>query len=172
MPDTAAKPVFMVDAFATPVVIKIDGRASFLNCACLRDFFGEMIKQGKTKLVVDFRRCTSMDSTFLGVLAGAALELRKLNPPGSLIVSRLGARNLELLRNLGLHRLMVVDATDAQPVGELAGNQALVCTAPRSELDGARMVLEAHENLVAADPQNQGKFQDVLVFLKSRVESG
>jgi len=172
MPEIAAKPVFLVDTFATPVAIKIDGRASFLNCPCLRDFFSEMIKQGKTKFVVDFRRCTSMDSTFLGVLAGAALELRKLDPPGTLIVSRLGARNLELLRNLGLHRLMVVDAGDAQPVGELSGNQALVCTAPRSELENARMVLEAHENLVAVDPQNQGKFQDVLIFLKNRVESG
>jgi len=172
MPEIATKPVFLVDAFTAPVAIKIDGRASFLNCACLRDFFGEMIKQAKTKFVVDFRRCTSMDSTFLGVLAGAALELRKLDPPGTLIVTRLGTRNLELLRNLGLHRLMVVDAGDAQPAGELSGNQALVCTAPRSELESARMVLEAHENLVAVDPQNQGKFQDVLVFLKNRVESG
>jgi anti-sigma B factor antagonist len=170
MPEIAAKPVFLVDAFASPIVIKIDGRASFLNCSCLRDFFSEMLKQQKTKFVVDFRRCTSMDSTFLGVLAGAALELRKLDPPGTLIVSRLGSRNLELLRNLGLHRLMVVDAGDNQPVNESAGTQALVCTAPRSELEGARMVLEAHENLVAAEPQNQGKFQDVLVFLKNRIE--
>ena len=38
-------------------------------------------------------------------MAGAALELRKLEPPGSLIVSRVGTRNLELLRNLGCHTL-------------------------------------------------------------------
>jgi hypothetical protein len=130
-----------------------------------------MLKQQKTKFVVDFRRCTSMDSTFLGVLAGAALELRKLDPPGTLIVSRLGTRNLELLRNLGLHRLMVVDSGDAAP-GQETPAQPLECTAPRSELESARMVLEAHENLVNADPQNQGKFQDVLVFLKNRVEQG
>lgn len=170
MPEAAAKPVFLVDAFASPVVIKIDGRASFMNCAGLRDFFTELIRQGKTKFVVDFRQCASMDSTFLGVLAGAALELRKLDPPGSLIVARVGQRNLELLRNLGLHRLMVIDTGAADATVETAIGQALACNAPRSELDSARMVLEAHENLVTADAGNQTKFQDVLTFLKTRVE--
>ncbi len=172
MPESTANPVFLVDTFASPVVIKIDGRASFMNCACLRDFFAEMIRQGKTKFVVDFRQCASMDSTFLGVLAGAALELRKLEPPGSLIVSRVGARNLELLRNLGLHRLLVVDTGDNGPSADRATGQALVCSAPRTELENARMVLEAHENLVSADAGNQGKFQDVLAFLKTRVDQG
>ncbi len=170
MPETAAKPVFLVDAFASPVLIKIDGRASFMNCSCLRDFFNEMIKQGKTKFVVDFRQCASMDSTFLGVLAGAALELRKLSPPGSLIVSRVGPRNLELLRNLGLHRLLTVDTGEAELPAERGAGQALVCTTQRSELENARMVLEAHENLVTADASNQSKFQDVLAFLKTRVD--
>ncbi len=172
MPESTANPVFLVDTFASPVVIKIDGRASFMNCACLRDFFAEMIRQGKTKFVVDFRQCASMDSTFLGVLAGAALELRKLEPPGSLIVSRVGARNLELLRNLGLHRLLVVDTGDNGPSADRATGQALVCSAPRTELENARMVLEAHENLVSADAGNQGKFQDVLAFLKTWVDQG
>lgn len=172
MSEAAAKPVFLVDAFTSPVVIKIDGRASFMNCSCLRDFFGEMIKQGKTKFVVDFRQCASMDSTFLGVLAGAALELRKLDPPGSLVVARVGVRNLELLRNLGLHRLMIVDTGEAEPVVDRPAGQALVCATPKSELENARMVLEAHENLVSADAGNQSKFQDVLAFLKTRVDQG
>ncbi len=40
------------------------------------------------------------------------------------------------------------------------------------ELENARMCLEAHENLVEADQANQEKFQDVLVFLKNRVDQG
>ena len=38
-----------------------------------------------------------------------------------------------------------------------------------SELESARLVLEAHENLVSADETNRAKFQDVLAFLKNRV---
>lgn len=167
MPETS-KPVYLVDAYSDPVVVRIDGRACFQNSACLRDFITEMLRQGKTRFVLDFQHCASMDSTFLGVLAGAALEIRKSAPNGSLVLSRVGQRNLELIRNLGLHRLMTVDA------GDFAMNfdkcdRALEC-ADRTELEQARLVLEAHENLVSADETNRSKFQDVLAFLKNRVE--
>ena len=164
----ANKPVYLVDAYSDPVVVRISGRASFQNSACLRDFIAEMLRRGKTRFVLDFQHCASMDSTFLGVLAGAALELRKTTPGGSLVLARVGQRNLELIRNLGLHRLLTVDA------GDFAMNFTQCDTALEgkkcSELETARNVLEAHENLVAIDEANRTKFQDVLSFLRNRVE--
>ena len=168
MPDPAPS-VFLVDAYADPVLVRIDGRASFANSGSLKDFFTTMLKQGKQRFVVDFQRCTSMDSTFLGVIAGAALELRRLAPPGTLTLVRVGERNLELIRNLGLHRLATVDAGGFQ-LSFTGGGQALDAGA-RSEIESARLVLEAHEHLVAADAANAAKFQDVLAFLRNRVES-
>lgn len=168
MPD-AAKPVFLVDAYADPVVVRIDGRASFLNSGSLKDFFAEMIKQGKRRFVVDFRLCASMDSTFLGVLAGVALELRRQSPPGVLTLARVGERNLELIRNLGLHRLATVDL-GTQSMNPLGTSTPLTEQA-RGEIESARLVLEAHENLVATDAANATKFQDVLAFLRNRLES-
>ena len=166
-----AKPVYLVDAYSDPVVIRIEGRACFLNSACLRDFVTQMIKSGKSRFVIDFLRCTSMDSTFLGVLAGFALELLKTKPKGSLVLTRMGQRNLELVRNLGLHKLLTIDSSESGTSSADASGTPLVC-ADRSELDNARMVLEAHENLVSADEGNRGKFQYVLVFMKNRVEQG
>lgn len=169
MPDTASKPVYLVDAYSDPVVVRIDGRASFQNSSCLRDFITEMLARGKHRFVIDFQHCASMDSTFLGVLAGAAIELKKTAPlDGSLVVARVGQRNLELMRNLGLHRLLSIDAGEAA-----LGFQK--CDTPleerkSSEVENARMVLEAHENLVNADEANRTKFQDVLAFLRNRVE--
>ena len=168
MPETAATSVYLVDAYSDPVVVRINGRASFQNSACLRDFFAELRRQGKTRFVLDFSLCASMDSTFLGVLAGAALELRKATPPGSLVLARIGARNLELIRNLGLHRLLTVDAEGAALAFDKC-DTALKCP-DRSELENARLVLEAHESLVSVDENNRAKFQDVLAFLKNRVE--
>ena len=168
MPETATKPVFLVDAYSDPVIVRIDGRACFQNSACLRDFIGELLRQGKTRFVLDFQNCASMDSTFLGVLAGAALELKKATPPGSLVLARVGQRNLELIRNLGLHRLLIVDAGESTLSFDKC-NTALQC-ANRTELENARLVLEAHENLVSVDEANRTKFQDVLAFLKNRVE--
>ena len=161
----SAKPVFLVDAYADPVVVRIDGRASFLNSAALKDFFTAMIAQGKTRFAVDFKSCASMDSTFLGVLAGAAIQLRRLTTPGSLTLVRVGERNLELIRNLGLHRLAIVDADGPDGAGEVTGLDAKAL----DEVGRARLVLEAHENLVAADPDNATKFQDVLAFLRNHL---
>ena len=163
------KPVFLVDAYSDPVVVRVEGRACFTGSGSLQEFFHQMRGQGKTRFVVDLENCTSMDSTFLGVLAGEALELRRRQPAGSLVLCRVGPRNLELVRNLGLHRLLTVDAANdslafGQPAAPLANGSA------RGELEAAHLVLEAHENLVAADPANRGKFQDVLAFLRHRLE--
>ncbi len=168
MPEPAGKPVFLVDAYSDPVVVRIDGRASFQNSGCLRDFITEMLARGKTRFVLDFEHCASMDSTFLGVLAGAAIELRKTAPAGSLVVTRVGQRNLELMRNLGLHRLLTIDAGNFPLSFQKCDTplEAKQCT----EIENARMVLEAHESLVNADEANRSKFQDVLAFLRNRVE--
>lgn len=160
----------MVDPHSDPVVVRITGRACFQNSACLRDFVTEMLRQGKSRFVLDFQHCSSMDSTFLGMLAGVALELRKRRDGGSLVLTRMGERNLELVRNLGLHRLLTLDAGKAR-AGE-HGEVPIECKGPQSELDHARLMLEAHENLVVADESNRAKFQDVLAFLKSRVSQG
>lgn len=167
MPDPV-KPTFLVDAYADPVLIRIEGRASFTNSGSLKDFFAEMFRQGKSRFIVDFQQCASMDSTFLGVLAGAAIEARRKTPPGTLTLVRVGERNLELIRNLGLHRLATVDA-GAFPLSFSGGTQGLDNKA-KTEIESARLVLEAHENLVSVDASNAVKFQDVLAFLRNRVE--
>lgn len=169
MPDAAA-PTFLVDAASDPVAIRIEGRASFQNSASLQQFLAEMRRQNRTRFVMDFQACTSMDSTFLGVLAGAALELRKLSGGGSLVLCRVGERNLELIKNLGLHRLLIVDEGPGD--APLRGGSALAPQPKMNELENARLVLAAHENLVAVDEANRAKFQDVLSFLKNRVAQG
>jgi hypothetical protein len=127
-----------------------------------------MTRRGKTRFILDLARCSSMDSTFLGVLAGAALELRNQTPPGTLAVRQAGPRNLELLQNLGLHRLLNVELGDYQ-AGEC---RALECPPEQDALENTRLALEAHKNLCAADEANRERFQDVLVFLQKRVEQG
>lgn len=162
---------FLVDASADPVAIRVQGRASFQNSACLQDFMSAMMAAGRSRFAIDFHECTSMDSTFLGVLAGVALKLRKLPAPGLLVLCRLTGRNLELVRNLGLDRLLVID--DGRQVPLVDGQGApLRCTPDLSELQQARLVLQAHEDLVQADEANRAKFQDVLAFLKQQVNQG
>lgn len=161
-------PVFLVDPYSSPVAIRIVGRASFQNVVPLKEFLKNSYAAGKRSFVFDFSQCTGMDSTVLGVLAGCALELRRLEPKGSLVLSRLNDRNLELVRNLGLHRIATVDTGSELVSG--SGATTALSDKQLNELENARLCLEAHENLVAADADNQEKFQDVIAYLKNRVE--
>lgn len=166
----AEEPQFLVNPYNDPVIIQLNGKASFMNSAPLKGFFSRMIEQGKRNFVVDFDRCKGMDSTFLGILAGLGIELMKMEEPGSVVLTRLGERNLELVRNLGLHRIMTVDdgQLDTSSEGE---SEALDLTkAQRGEVENARLVLQAHENLAEIDESNKTKFQDVISFLKNQMD--
>jgi anti-sigma B factor antagonist len=166
----APKPALLVDVGSDPVAVRVEGRASFQNSSSLQDLFKRLLAEGRTRYVLDFSACSSMDSTFLGVLAGAALQVRKTTPPGSLVLARVGPRNLELVRNLGLHRILTVDA-GMGPVSMGTATTALPAE-KLTELENARLVLAAHENLVKADEGNRERFEDVLSYLKKRLDEG
>jgi anti-sigma B factor antagonist len=168
MLNSSSQAVYLVDCDTDPVRIKISGKANFQNSACLKDFFQHMLGLGKYRFVLDFETCATMDSTFLGVLAGAALEIKRKSAEGKLILFRLGDRNLELVRSLGLHRLMLVESGDL-PLGLTDTSRPLECE-DKSDLDRAELALEAHQNLIKADEANLDKFQDVLVFLKNKID--
>ncbi len=163
-----SQPIFQVDPYSDPVVVRICGRASFQNSAPLSTFFQEMIVEGPPRFIIDFENCTGMDSTFLGIIAGAALETRK-GSGGYLALMRLGERNLELVRNLGLHRLAKVDTgkleqqlEDTDATQPLEGDQAVT----------RKVLIEAHENLAGINEENLEKFQDIVEYLKSRTREG
>ncbi|PXA03706.1 anti-sigma factor antagonist [Coraliomargarita sinensis] len=159
------QPTFLVSAYSDPVVVRINGKANYLNCNSFREFIEQMLSEERHRFLVDFDNCQGMDSTFLGILAGTALELKKKETPGTLTLCRLSERNQELITNLGLQNLLIISTDEAD---------AEVCSAfdslDNEEVSDAKNVLKAHENLAAADEQNVAKFQDVISFLKNQVE--
>lgn len=167
-------PVYLVDPDSDPVLVKIRGRASLHNSQVLRSFFQQSMREGRRRYIVDFRDCDGMDSTFLGVLAGAAIDLRRSSPAGSLVFCRLGARNLELVRNLGLHRLATVDLGNERMANAVEGESQprALNHAKMSEEESARLCLDAHQRLIEADGKNLEKFRDVISLLKERLPEG
>ncbi len=159
----AKQPTFLVSAYSDPVVVKVAGKANYLNCNAFRDFIETTLSNGSRRILIDFEECKGMDSTFLGILAGTAIELRKLSPAGELIVGNLSERNNELICNLGLHNLLTVAGPDE---GEEKSFDAL----RNEEVSDAKNILKAHENLAEADEGNVAKFQDVIAFLRNQVD--
>ena len=163
------EPQFLVNPYDDPVILRIRGKASFLNSAPVKDLLDELVnRQQKTRFVIDFSECSGMDSTFLGILAGLGISMMKLNPKGSVVLCNLSERNLELIENLGLHRLLVVDKSNIDLPD--SGMEGLEKGEALTQAENARLVLKAHQNLTEADASNKAKFQDVIAFLKNQIE--
>lgn len=161
--------VFLVNADDDPIQLIIKGRACFQNARPVSQFFARMMDQNHPHFVVDFGACTGMDSTFLGILAGAGIHLMELSPPGRMVLTRLSDRNRDLVENLGLDQIVEIDRGRVPPLTE-EGAQSLKPADKTSANENARMVLRAHENLVQIDGSNYPKFQDVIEFLRNQVD--
>ncbi|MDP0501374.1 MAG: STAS domain-containing protein [Verrucomicrobiota bacterium JB022] len=168
MPSEA--PVFLVNAHHEPVVVRIAGRATLHNSAPLKRFFQRMIDQGRRRYLLDFQDCTGVDSTFLGILAGTSIQLLQAKPQGTITLARMSDRVGELVRNLGLHKLPTIKVVELDGSGSGDAKSEALPAEKLSEREGARMILQAHENLVEIDASNRAKFQDVIAFLKSQTE--
>jgi len=148
------------------VWVRVEGKGSFLNSSGLKEFARAMINRGFREFVVDLRNCPVMDSTFMGTLAGIALRLKEIGQ-GALHVTQLNDRNRDLLSNLGLDQLFAIDLCGiVAPDGVEAKAQSLGAAEGPDRAAQAQTMLEAHEALVEASPENLTKFKDVLEYLK------
>lgn len=151
--------------------LRVEGRGTFQNSIQVRDAFERMTAAGVRQFVVDLERCPIMDSTFLGTLTGAAVNLRDLG--GSVSLLNANPRNLQLVRSLGLDFILEVDADGTRWQDERRQVSALLAqcaeSAPVSREEQTGHVLEAHQALAGLSQDNQCRFQDVIEFLEKEL---
>lgn len=171
--------------------VKVVGRGSFQNSGCLKAFYLQLLKDGIHRFVVDLETCTYLDSTFLGILLGLGLKVKDANKGnGRLHILNASPRNLELLKNLGLDRLIHIQGKELAAVGANGANipngngngthhlpsssdigeaeenlEEIACPVPTRQ-EAAPTILEAHEALMEFDARNVPKFKDVVEFLR------
>jgi anti-anti-sigma regulatory factor len=153
------------------VQVKVEGKGSFQNSPALKEFARQMLDRGHRNFAIDLAHCPMMDSTFMGTLAGIALRLRE-EKTGGLRVQNVNERNFELLRNLGLNNLFDIESRSAEETEEQP--QSATPLANQNEVsrnDQAACMIEAHEALVDADPENLARFKDVLEYLKQDIRA-
>ena len=59
------------------IFIKIEGNATMKNSKTLSDLLAKIFKGEKKNLVFEMSACNYLDSTFLGLIAKCALEIKK-----------------------------------------------------------------------------------------------
>lgn len=162
-------PVISVAVMDHTAFIKVAGRANFTLSVDFKRLVQELRQRGFKRFMLDLGECVTMDSTFLGVLAGIALRdidgkesapsdervhLDLLNP---------SSRVTDLLENLGVVHLFTIL------------NQPTPCTlmfeprqngVPPSKEELSRNCLDAHVTLMDVNPENIPKFKDVAAFFE------
>jgi anti-anti-sigma factor len=148
------------------VWVKVEGKGSFLNSGNLKEFTREMVNRGYREFVVDLENCAMMDSTFMGTMAGVALRLKELGH-GHLHVVHCGERSRNLLCGLGLDQIFSIHANgSAAPQCELLQRERASESPEEKKQQTSREMLDAHQSLCEAAPQNFSRFKDVLDYLK------
>lgn len=152
-----------VAADARDAFVRVHGRGSFKNSPALKQFGIAMKDRGCRMLIVELGDCLGMDSTFMGVLAGLAILYRK--GEGEVLLRNLSDKNRTLVETLGLNQLIRIEqGGDAQSRRKTT---RLDTTSDRKAI--AETMLEAHETLVTATPENVVRFKDVLAYLREDV---
>jgi anti-sigma B factor antagonist len=145
--------------------VKVRGRATFVCSADFRTLVYQLRDRGCRRYVLDLTECIILDSTFLGMLAGFGLKLSDgANDRGTIRLLNPNARIIDLLDNLGVVHLFQLEPEATPLVIDDGEGKEVVPQADRGEL--AKTSLEAHETLMALNPENAAKFKDVARFLK------
>jgi len=151
--------------------VKITGRANFCSSPDFKTLLAELVQKGYAHFIIDLSECVLMDSTFLGILAQFGLKLNSADRAGQPGIELLNAnsRVAELLENLGvLYLFKTRSGTLELPV------DVKTCTPesihPTHE-QIARTSLEAHQALMAMNPENAARFKDVTQFLAEDLEN-
>ena len=148
------------------VWVKVEGKGSFHNSGNLKDFTREMLDRGYREFVVDLASCAMMDSTFMGTMATVALRLQELGR-GHLHVVHCGSRCQELLSGLRLDQIFDVRANGASaPECGALERPPRIQSPEDQKREQVETMLEAHEALGEAAPENLLRFKDVLDFLR------
>ena len=143
-----------------------------MNSPLLKSFGESRVGQGEAVLVVDLGDCSGMDSTFMGTLAGMAARLAGVDG-GTLQVAAADERNRRSLEDLGLDFLMQINPAEAEWKDRL--DEIRSCLEPAqpidspNQLDRARHVLQAHEDLSDLNEENAAEFRTVVSTLKKQV---
>lgn len=146
--------------------IKIQGRADCTRSVDFKNLVTSLYDEGYRHFELDLTACVIMDSTFLGVLCGFAEKLDTRSgssPTCHMILFNPNTRIMELLEDLGVAQLFRLETGDPP-------DRPHCVTAPASPEQPTRedlrsTSLEAHQTLMALNPDNIPKFKDLTEFL-------
>jgi anti-anti-sigma regulatory factor len=143
------------------IYVRVIGLGNMNNSVTFKDFADRMQQEGYRAFVVDLADCRGVDSTFMGILLGLRDRL---------VVVNANAHCRKQMESIGLHRVVRIqeEAASVPPALELH-------ELPESEADPVtrlKLIMRAHQDLIAIDRKNQDKFGAFLSDLARHLGGG
>ncbi|MGC9941036.1 MAG: STAS domain-containing protein [Verrucomicrobiota bacterium] len=151
--------------------IKIGGRANFASSPDFKTLLEKLVQKGYSHFIIELQSCVLMDSTFLGVLAGFGMKLNPDGAPAERGIELLNAteRVRELLENLGAVQLFKLTTGELQLPNDMKQCEPESINPTHEQI--TRTSLEAHQTLMAINPENIARFKDVAQFLAEDLQN-
>lgn len=151
-------------------LIRVKGRGNFGNAMPLKRFINHF--QGmkeEQKYVIDLHECETMDSTFMGVIAGVCITTVQRGK-GCVVVVNVNDQCKRLLTNLGLTYMLEMRSGGSKTMERGAAQLEPVESGEVSKLEQVCLTLEAHKDLIKIDEQNEVRFQGVIEYLQKSLD--
>jgi len=186
IPSTAAAAASRIE-FATPddgvIVVRVIGRGSFENSFSLKKIPEVVDAQFGTKgkprrIVIDLEQCRTIDSTFFGVMASLGLTQIRAQL-GKMVLVNVNKHVHNIISVLGLtHVLEIHEAAPPDTVPQsvpdapavTSGEFKSVSENPLDKLHRIVVMLEAHQQLVDLNGDNQVRFRNVIDCLEAALD--
>lgn len=152
------------------VYIRIVGRATSANSARFKELVIGLLENDVHRFNLSLFDCSSMDSTFIGVLAGMGHAVRNARNGSRERYFQLIAPNDRVRRsieNLGVEDFFVF--TEAADLDRDFQTYHGSTECGDKERIGETS-LQAHEDLCAFNPENRAVFKDVIEFMRQDLD--
>lgn len=166
----SAKPptgVFRIARSGDAVYVRVVGLATMANSTTFKEFADRMQAEGYRLFVVDLAECRGVDSTFMGLLLGIAHAGERRD---ALMVVNANPHCRKQLESIGLHRLLKIQAEPAGLPKDLQLHE--LPEAEVSPIQRLKLIMKAHQDLIAIDKKNEEKFGAFLKDLAKNLRGG
>ncbi|MCK4947854.1 MAG: STAS domain-containing protein [Candidatus Aureabacteria bacterium] len=148
------------------LVLRISGRGSFKHSKEIKEYILDRLEKDANICIFDLKECVSMDSTFMGMLAGLSFIL-KPREGKAMYLANLNLNTRNLLNTLGLMNFIlekqIEELSDKFQFKELNFKEAKTTGV-------AKHMLESHKALVKIDDKNRKSFKAVVKSLEDSIK--
>jgi len=150
------------------VYIKPIGYATQTISLGVPDFLEAMFRQGCTGVTFDLKACLGMDSTFLGVIAAAAMS-RAHGGERAVVILNADKKLIGELKLVGLLPVVAVKKGACEVPDDIQLSEIDFVHLPSSERERIQRIKRLHEGLVKLNDANKVRFKAFCDMLEEEL---